>query len=142
VEVEILIPVGKKIRFDESVNDKLNPTSFRIRRTYRRNGIVEIRSDENIYTNRFRSDVDYIMDKDGSLKDAYGKDIINSDYRYRDNDSIELKRTIEEKKRELKDLEEKQNKKQSLNQKESVDDKDESMASSPSPVFSLVKSFF
>jgi phage shock protein PspC (stress-responsive transcriptional regulator) len=42
VEIEIQIPVGKKIRFDESVTEKLNPVNFRIRRTYRRKRIVDI----------------------------------------------------------------------------------------------------
>jgi phage shock protein PspC (stress-responsive transcriptional regulator) len=142
VEVEIQVPVGKKIRFDGSVNDKLNPTSFRIRRSYRRNRIVNISIDDDVYMNRFHSDVDYIMGVDGNLKDAEGKDVINNDYRYRDNDSIELKRSIEQKKQELKELEEKQNKKQSLNEKESMDDKDDAVASAATPVFSLVRSFF
>ena len=92
--------------------------------------------------NRFRSDVDYIMGVDGNLKDAEGKDVINNDYRFRDNDSIELKRSIEEKKRELKELEEKQNKKQSSIEKESMDDNDDAVTKTSSPVFSLVKSFF
>jgi hypothetical protein len=144
VEIVIEVPVGKRIRFDRSVDEKLNPTSFRIKRTYRRNRIVNISIDDDIYMNHFRSDVDYIMGIDGNLKDAEGKDLINNDYRYsnNNNDSIELKRSIEQKKQELKELEERQNKKQSFNEKESMDDKEDAVASASSPVFSLVRSFF
>lgn len=145
VEIEILIPVGKKIRFDRSVNDKLNQTGFRINRSYRRKGLVDIRIEDDIYMDRFNSDVDYTMGADGNLKDSAGKDIINDDdYRYNDNDSIELKRSIEQKKLELKELEEKQKEQQKSNGsiKESMDDEEAGIGSSPTPVFSLVKSFF
>ena len=141
VEIEILIPVGKKIRFDASVNEKLNPTSFRIRRSYRRNGSVDLRINEDVYMNRFRSDVDYIMGIDGILKDADGKAIVNDYYRYEQNDSNELKRSIERKKEELRELEEKQKiQKNSTSRLENMEDDDEKdfVASAPSPVFSLV----
>ncbi len=143
VEVEIQVPVGKKIRFDGSVNEKLNPTSFRIKRNYRRNRVVNISIDDDIYMNRFRSDVDYIMGIDGNLKDAAGKDIINNDYRYRDNDSIELKRSIEQKRQELKELEERQKEqKPATGREESMDDNEEVTVNSITPGFSLFKSFF
>jgi phage shock protein PspC (stress-responsive transcriptional regulator) len=143
VEIEILVPVGKKIRFDESVNDKLNPTSFRIRRRYNRNGIVDIRVNEDVFMNRFRSGVDYIMGIDGSLKDTEGKGIVNDNYRYEDNDSIELHRSIEQKKQELKELEEREKKqKPAAFKKESMDDTDDdAVASSSSNVFSLASWF-
>ena len=144
VEIEILVPIGKKIRFDESVNSKLNPTSFKIKRNYRRNGIVGITiSDDNIYMNRFRSDVDYIMGIDGNLKDTEGKNIVNDEYRYQKNDSIELKRSIERKKRELEELEEKQkNLKPTTFKKIRMDDKNDEIASgSPSPIISLLGMF-
>jgi phage shock protein PspC (stress-responsive transcriptional regulator) len=144
VEIVIEVPVGKRIRFDRSVDEKLNPTSFRIKRSYRRNRVVSISIDDDTYFSHFRSDVDYIMGIDGNLKDAEGKDLINNDYRYNNNnnDSIELKRSIEQKKKELKELEERQNKKQSFNEKESMDDKEDAVVSTNSPVFSLVRSFF
>ncbi|MBK5272238.1 MAG: hypothetical protein JJE22_14605, partial [Bacteroidia bacterium] len=144
VEIEILVPIGKKIRFDESVSRKLNPTSFRIKRSYRNKRIVGISiSDDNIYMNRFRTDVDYIMGIDGSLKDAEGKAIVNDDYRYKENDSIELKRSIEQKKRELKELEERQKiQKPSTFKKVRMDNKDdEVVAGAPSPIISLLGMF-
>ena len=93
--------------------------------------------------NRFPSGVDYVMGIDGVLKDAGGKNIINDDYRYKENDSIELKRSIEQKKQELKELEERQkNQKPSTFKKVSMDDKvDVAVASSSSPVFSLLGTF-
>jgi phage shock protein PspC (stress-responsive transcriptional regulator) len=144
IEVEIQVPVGKKIRFDRSVNDKLNPTSFKIRRSYRGNRVVNITIDDDLYMNRFRSDVDYIMGIDGNLKDAEGKDIINNDYRYEnnDNDSLRIQREIERRKQEIKDLEERQNKKQTSGEMESMDDKEETVVSSPASSFSLINSFF
>jgi phage shock protein PspC (stress-responsive transcriptional regulator) len=148
VEIEILVPVGKKIRFDESVNDKLNPTSFKIRRSYRRNGI-DIRIKEDVYMNRFRSNVDYIMGIDGTLRDATGNSIINNDYRYDNkkdtNNTIEEQRKkVEEEQRKLRQLEEHEIKKKNTGtgKSESMDNKNSDVATgSPSPVFSLVTMF-
>jgi len=148
VEIEILVPVGKKIRFDESVNDKLNPTSFKIRRSYRRNGI-DIRIKEDVYMNRFRSNVDYIMGIDGTLRDATGHSIINNDYRYDNkkdtNNTIEEQRKkVEEEQRKLRQLEEHEIKKKNTGtgKSESMDNKNSDVATgSPSPVFSLVTMF-
>jgi hypothetical protein len=145
VEIEIQVPVGKKIRFDESVNDKLNPTSFKIRRRYSRshNGIVDTRINEDVFMNRFRSDVDYIMGIDGILRDTEGKTLVNDFYRYQENDSAELKRSIEQKKQELKELEEKQKKQKStsFNYKKINNKADNAVAGSPLQVFSLITQF-
>lgn len=145
VEIEILVPVGKKIRFDESVNDKLSSGGFRMRRSYRRshNGIVDIRINEDNYMDRFPAGVDYVMGIDGVLKDAAGKNIINDDYHYQENDSIELKRSIEQKKQELKELEERQkNQKSSTFKKIKMDDKNNDVAAgSSSPIISLLGMF-
>ncbi|MEI9810365.1 MAG: PspC domain-containing protein [Bacteroidota bacterium] len=149
VEIEILVPVGKKIRFDESVTDKLNPVQFKIKRTYRKRRVVNIDIDDR-YSFRFRTGVDYMMDINGELKDPSGNKMINEEFRYEDNggyryeesDSIQLQKKIERTKQELKELEEKKKKKQSGYQTESIDDRDNIMADSPSPGFSLVKSFF
>ena len=82
VEIEIFVPVGKKIRFDESVNNKLNPANIRIKRSYRRNRVVDIDVEDD-YWHRFRSGVDYVMGIDGSLKEVSGTGVIRSgDYRY------------------------------------------------------------
>ena len=128
VEIEIQIPAGKVIRFDRSVTEKLNPANFRVKRKYRRNGNFDIQFEDPYYF-RFRTDVDYIMGIDGNLKDASGSQIIYDDYRYRENDSIELERSIQRKRDELQQLEEKKNKQkekpvsfkpESLNAKDNV----------------------
>ncbi|MGZ8558367.1 MAG: PspC domain-containing protein [Chitinophagaceae bacterium] len=147
VEIEILVPVGKKIRFDESVNNKLNPADIRIKRSYRRNRVVDVDIDvENDYWQRFRSGVDYVMGIDGSLKDVSGSNIKTDDYRYDENDSIRIKKAIEIKRQELKELEDLKNKEETrpgAGNLESLDDKEDVVfASSPSLVFSLVKSYF
>jgi phage shock protein PspC (stress-responsive transcriptional regulator) len=90
VEIEIQIPAGKKIRFDRTVNEKLNPVNFRVKRTYRRRKVVDIDIEEN-YSHRLRSETDYIMGSDNVLRDADGKVPTESnydgDYRYDRNDS-------------------------------------------------------
>ncbi|HEX6333006.1 MAG TPA: PspC domain-containing protein, partial [Flavisolibacter sp.] len=72
VVVEIMVPVGKKIRFDESVN-KLDETHVRIRergrwdRRDRRNVDYEWNDD---YFFEWKTNVDYIMSENGDLKEA------------------------------------------------------------------------
>ena len=148
VEVEIQVPVGRKIRFDESVTTKLNPVKFRVKRTLRHRRVVniEVDDDNNFH---FTPGVDYVMGIDGSLKDPLGNTTTNSvsnDYRYEKVDSagdiqkeIEIERIKkEESERKIKELEEKQkqSKPQSLN-KLKANDKD-AWAGSPSPVFSMM----
>jgi phage shock protein PspC (stress-responsive transcriptional regulator) len=148
VEIEILVPIGKKIRFDESVNSKLNPADIRVKRTYRRNRIVDFDVDvDEDYWHRFRSGVDYVMGIDGSLKDVSGNTNYKGtgDYRYDESDSIQIKKAIEIKKQELKELEELKNKetKPGAGNTESMEDteKDNAFNSTLSPVFSLVRYF-
>ena len=150
VEIEILIPVGKKIMFDESVNDKLNPANVHVRRPYRRNRGMSIEINDD-YWRLFRPGVEYIMEADGSLKDISGKTPANDDYRYdhEENDSIRIQRAIEQKRQELKELEEQQQPVQkrdsprtSVNEPESMDAKDDgSVAGSSNPIISLVNWF-
>lgn len=156
VQIEIRIPIGKKIRFDESVSDKLNPVNIRVKRSRGwRNGRMRFDLDE--YDSfRWKKNTDYIMGIDGELKNADGSPVINYDYRYNDNDSTRLEKTIEEKKNELKELEERkkeQNQKKILDtedslkkslgsRKESMDDKDiDGIGMKGSPIFSLVQLF-
>ncbi|HEX6193396.1 MAG TPA: PspC domain-containing protein [Chitinophagaceae bacterium] len=107
VEVEILIPVGKRIRFDESVNDKLNPTDVKIKRRVRRNGGVTVEINDD-YWRQFRPGVDYIMGADGLLKDSEGRLPSYDDYRYEEHDSIRTRKAIEQKEREIQELKDKQ----------------------------------
>jgi phage shock protein PspC (stress-responsive transcriptional regulator) len=155
VEVEIMVPIGKKIRFDESVTDKLNPVNFRIRKRYRRSRInnIEFSSD---YSFRFNTGVDYIMGIDGQLKDPLGREpgYEYHNYRYNEDtrDSINLQQELENEKRRkekidrdreesekrIRDLEQKQKQKISGIKQESMDDSEDGFSSSSSsPVLSI-----
>ncbi len=144
VEIEIQVPVGKKIRFDRSVNEKLNPYKLRIKRSYR-NRIVDIDIQED-YWDHLRSDVDYVMGIDGSLKEVGGNynRSTNGGYRYDDGDSVRIQQEIERKKQELKELEDIKKEKvkpASVNEEKMDDESGDAYASSFFPVFSLVKYF-
>jgi len=144
VELEIQVPVGKKIRFDRSVKEKLNPSNFKVKRSYYREKGVEIKIDDG-YSFRFRSDVDYLMGIDGQLKDMSGNTVVSDGYRHEekpDSLSIEQQRKkVEEEQRKLKEMEDKRKVYKLIPQQRTVQkskvEKD-AIASSPSPVFSLV----
>jgi phage shock protein PspC (stress-responsive transcriptional regulator) len=158
VEIEIQIPAGKKIHFDPSVPEKLNPADFKFRKSYRHRTVVNGRvitsyfNDDDYF--RFRTDMDYEMGIDGKLKDPAGKAVNNSDYYRYDNDnesdSLNIKQQLEEERRKnkesekrIKELEKKEKgTKSSTGDVENMNDKDDVASSSPSPVFSLVESFF
>lgn len=166
-QVVIQVPVGKKIQFDESVRRKLNPAEVRYRnhRGYKSN--VEVIINDNV-SFWWDSNTEYIMQADGQLKDVIGRtpeqrfEQQSNDYRY-DQEPIDSavremrkKQEFEERERKIKEQEQElqeqkrkleEDKKQKSGQvtihQESMDDlKDPSFASSPSPVFSMVKSFF
>lgn len=131
VEVEIQVPAGKKIRFDASVLDKLNPTNFRRRGSRHSRTTINGRVIEDYlyddYAFRYRTGVDYVMNIDGSLRDTEGNAVEsngahryenNGTYRYERNDSADkkdtndLNKSIERKRQELKELEDRKNKEQ------------------------------
>lgn len=148
VEIEILVPIGKKIRFDESVNQKLNSLHITVKRSYRRDRItgIEINDEEDRF--RYRSGVDYVMDINGELKDQNGIPVSTqpaNDYRYENNDSLNLEKSIEKKKQELKELEEKKKtapaKSTTFKKKEKNKIKNDAVAIGSSPVASLTEWF-
>jgi hypothetical protein len=148
VEVEIQVPIGKKLRFDESINEKLNSLNIKVRRGYRRNRINGITIETDNESFRFRSGVDYVMGVDGELKSATGNVVTDpapNEYRYRESDSLELEKSIEEKKRELQRLEEKKSEikqDKSVTQKKNVQlIKDGALAGGPSPVSTMTQWF-
>jgi len=162
VEVEIQVPAGKKIRFDRSIREKLNPTRFTINRN-RKRYLNTFRID-NDYGFNYRTNTDYVMTEDG-LKDLSGKkanssddgydndqdrnDRRNSDYRYNSaqQDSIELEKSLQEEQRNrdasdkrIRELQEK--KKRSLpsaSAEEKLDDDRDAGLGTPSGVLPLVK---
>jgi hypothetical protein len=147
VEIEVMVPVGKKIRFDRSVNDKLNPTNIIVSRRSRNRGGLQIDVNDD-YWRRFRSDVDYVMGIDGNLKEENGGSVIDSsrnteNYRYQENDSLRIQKEIERKKQEIKELEEKKLPPRSGSmQLEKMDsEEDVSVAGSAAPILSLANWF-
>ncbi len=153
VEIEIQVPVGKKIVFDESVLNKLNPLGSkwlkRSRSIVTVNGREVSRHYNRNYGFRIKSGVEYTMGVDGLLKDEEGKSINASparntkgDYRYNrnDNDTNSIKETLEQKEKEIKELKEKLKDQQKpvTGIPESMDDKEVFSSSFMSPVFSLI----
>jgi len=121
IEVIIQVPEGKKIRFDGTMN-KLH--AFNIRISDKKNWRNRDRVDFDDESFPFETDVDYTMGPDG-LRNPNGQAANtpvtpDNNYRYQgpgvppapqapavNQDSLELERTIEQKKNELKQLEEK-----------------------------------
>lgn len=113
IRVTIQVPVGKGIRFDNSV-DKLHPFNVRVRHRRDRNRDWEI--EESYYFN-YKTNADYIMQANGELSLADGSDktpdvtdTIDT-YRYGSDSSKRinkdsLDRILEEKRREIQRLEE------------------------------------
>ena len=142
IDIEIRVPAGKKIRFDESVENRLNPFNIRIKRYrgWRRNVRIQVDESDNF---PWSVNTDYTMGKDGLLHDQEGKSIEeNNDYRYKQTDSTELEKNIQQKEKELNDLKEKKKKLSDksvgylLLQPES--EKTEMIAITPSPISSLL----
>lgn len=115
VEIEILVPVGRKIRFDRSVIDKLNPVNIRVRDRRHRGMDIVIDDENNRF--RFRPDVDYTMDIDGELKDSTGAKATSpsdNDYRYpgadstvNNNNTDDIQKQIDAEKRKKEESERK-----------------------------------
>lgn len=161
VEIIIEVPVGKKIRFDESVDRKLSLIHVKVKRSLRRDRAIgiEISDDEEAF--RYRSGIDYVMDTGGVLRDPQGKALDEpapADYRYPGtqatpapapapdtaaNEAIrrqleEEKKRREESERKIRELEE-QMKKGSGAQIRRAPDKEGAVAVTPSPLGGLVQ---
>ena len=88
VIVDIKVPVGKKIRFDQSVEDKLNNTNIRIRerRNWGNRDWDMDWNDDSYYD--WKANEDYVMTEDGSLVSV----LDNSKPSNRNNDVYEYRR--------------------------------------------------
>lgn len=112
VMVEIHVPVGKRIRFDESVREKLNPYNMRIRddRGWHRR---EIDIDFDDYDSfEWQPNVDYVMTTSGELREAGQVTVTNEGvYEYTPpvTDTARLieeqRLKVEEEQRKLRELE-------------------------------------
>jgi phage shock protein PspC (stress-responsive transcriptional regulator) len=160
VEIEVQVPIGKKIRFDHSVTTKLNPMNFRVERQYRRGSISRIRTDRR-YAFLFITDKDYTMGLDGVLKDENGKQITDDDfnrmeenefpevnpptdpqqYRYpgttADSTALQIqRRRVEEENRKLEQLEQ-EHKNKTESKPVSQDNEEEEEKEQPLPIASV-----
>lgn len=103
VQINIQVPAGKKIRFDNSVRDKLNPV--KIGHRGRRRGNVEVIFNDDYFW--WRSNTDYVMQPNGELTDITGRKISGDDsYRYEQewHDSVDIDRQLKDKEREIEEL--------------------------------------
>lgn len=157
IELKIQVPVGKKLRFDESVTDKLNPVEVRMRDRRSRLRRARIDMDYNDWF-EYRTNVDYVMTDKGTLVDPNKPTATTSasksqtgDYRYEDaqpsttNSLEEQRRKVQEEQQKLKEMEEnKKSKKDSISgnsKKESLDDENDNEDVAGSPIFSLIQIF-
>jgi phage shock protein PspC (stress-responsive transcriptional regulator) len=158
IELKIQVPVGKKLRFDESITDKLNPVEVRMRDRRSRLRRARIDIDYNDWF-EYRTNVDYVMTDKGTLVDPNkpaeapsSSKSQTGDYRYEDaqpsttNSLEEQRRKVQEEQQKLKDMEEEKNKKKKDSisgntKKESLDDEDDNEDVAGSPIFSLVQIF-
>jgi phage shock protein PspC (stress-responsive transcriptional regulator) len=151
VVVEIEMPAGKKINFDESVIDAYNP--WVVRRSVKAGRYWGRRWQSDWDYDDFfnlQSDIDYTMGEDGVLFDPLKppKKENNNNYRYEDNNDEKQNRKKELQK-ELKQIEQ-QEKQDSIQRKtegvkkETVDDitdKSEASSITYSPMFSFATLF-
>lgn len=162
VEVEIRVPVGKKIRFDESVTRKLNAINIRVKRSYRKNRISGITIDNEEEAFHYRTGVDYTMSEGGILLGPGGESVTpqhSNDYRYNGNSSDtqskedirkQLEEAIQKKKQDsienekrIKDLQEKAGKgaQGSVNKQKKNKETTKDYVFGPSPVSSISQWF-
>lgn len=147
VAVLIQVPVGKKIRFDESL-DRIHPVNIRLYERNRRN-----RSDWDMEWNwdnylSWDTNVDYTMNANGDLVDPLAPQRNNRNYRYDgvtpDTTNAERERFLRE---ELKKIED-QKKRDSIQGRSSSgsikikEGSETDLSATRSPVFSLVNVFF
>lgn len=112
VLLDIRVPVGKTIRFDRSVEDKLHPVNVRTRNDRRWDRRDWDRRDWDMDWDEdwhfdWQPDVDYVMTDKGELVEAYNLGSVNTNptdttevYEY-DRNRDNIRKRIEEKEREL-----------------------------------------
>lgn len=108
VMVEIRVPVGKKLRFDPSVTDKLEPMNVRIGSSGPKRRSWDDDWDDDRSFN-WQTGVDYVMTETGDLAELMAGGIIERRtdvYEYKGGtttSSDSLRRSIEEKERQLQE---------------------------------------
>ena len=107
VEVEIQVPVGKKIRFEPSVENKLSLIHVRVNRSFRNKGInVEIDNREEAF--RYKPGIDYTMGAGGELREAGQSEPVKAtpDYKYPgpDTQRVTIPKQVEENMKKIEEL--------------------------------------
>jgi hypothetical protein len=151
IELIIQVPVGKKLRFDESVTRKLNPVEIKMNN---RTGRLRRGIDIDIHDwFEYRANVDYVMTETGLVDPSRPEKTTTTpsptgDYRYEDaipastGNIEEQRRKVEEEQRKLKEMEEKNRDTIRDNSKrESMDVEENDGEVAGSPVFSLIQVF-
>lgn len=122
-----------------------------MKRSYRRDRItgIEIDNDERAF--RFRTGIDYVMGLNGELKGPDGpvdqkpaKDEYRFDGSEKANDSLELEKSIEQKKKNCRTWKKRKQAKSQINYRyknKRKSNEDGSYASGPNPASSLVEWF-
>jgi phage shock protein PspC (stress-responsive transcriptional regulator) len=150
VRVEILVPVGKKIRFDESVKEKLSQVNFKIKRKKKKPFGVEIEEEKDWHSNfGHETGMDYIMGEDRQLHELDGKPVSTTiTEEWKDSSSANaIQQQLEEARKKqkqdsinninrIKELEEKQKEKENKSTTfPAKEEKDNTVAGGPSPFF-------
>ncbi len=162
IEIEIQVPAGKKLRFNQSVADKLNSLHIQVRKGGRRNRITDFEINNREKDFWFTPEVDYVMGINGELTNPDEPAVTTQPtkkYRYPTTDSAakrDIQKEIEEEKRKqdernkeserkIKELQEKQKissiKPALLKLKQANIKKYNAVATSPSPASSVVEWF-
>ena len=152
VIVEIKVPAGKQIRFDESVADKLHFTNIRIaeRRSWR-NGRWDVDWDEDSYYD-WEPNIDYTMTSTGELVRSSSTTTTTGSgvYEYRrdsanrgsdlDSQIEQQRRRLEEESRRLRELEQNRRDQRTTKAKPRKSKKEQPGFATqlPTPVFSLL----
>jgi phage shock protein PspC (stress-responsive transcriptional regulator) len=106
VEMNIQVPPGKKIRFDESV-EKMHTMNVRIKRGHFRERVNDVEITIHDYRD-YKPNTDYIMGADGILRYADASLYkTNENIKAENPDSTELQEQINEEKKNLQDAEKK-----------------------------------
>lgn len=158
VLVEVLVPEGKKIIIDESVENMYNPFNVHVNRVKTKNRIKNRNWDIDFDSDNYfewDSNKEYIMKANGELERTDGSQIRksnseNGEYRYKKTEE-EIRNEIESQKRKVEDEQKKLEKAErllektkeiSISKKESMDDlKKDFGAVLISPVLTMVNFF-
>ncbi len=143
VVIEIKVPENKKILFDRSLTERLNPFTIHFNNNTRRfwNNDYDVETDFDRNSFEWETDVDYVMTASGNLEKADQVDAVKPGsktpgYKYKKGSSIEdeentiqrKQEQLDEQKRQLEEKKKEQEQKKQTNYKSDEEDSDNSDA--------------